>query len=279
FTLDAPGEPVEWRYTDFERPLDVVEQEGQPSVPYYPSKIEHDKISRGYMLDDNPVKITAALAEGHPLLLVIGREIDVPLLVEIREGTPDAPAAARLLYSGEIDDVKQQGRKMTATTSIFGGRLDLKVPSVSFSPSCANEFCDAACGLSLANWTASATIYSYTAATAELTVTITNNPTGKTLDTDFFAGGWIRTGAGATLQLRMIVRSAPTTGNRQKLTLKRVLRSPITGATCTLAPTCAGTPALCNRYGNYDNFLGHPHMSYKNLSVPQRSTSSEGGKK
>ncbi|MDR1283291.1 MAG: DUF2460 domain-containing protein, partial [Opitutaceae bacterium] len=34
FTLDAPGEPVEWRYTDFERPLDVVEQEGQPSVPY-----------------------------------------------------------------------------------------------------------------------------------------------------------------------------------------------------------------------------------------------------
>ncbi|AHF94222.1 hypothetical protein OPIT5_08380 [Opitutaceae bacterium TAV5] len=279
FTLDAPGAPVEWRYTDFARPLHVVETTGQQAVAYYPSKIEHNQVSQGHMLDDDPVKITAAPGEGHPFLLVIGREIDVPLLVEIRTGTPDAPDTARLIYAGEIEDVRQQGRKMTASTSIFGGRLDLKAPSPAFAPMCANEFCDAACSLALANWTVTATLYSYNAAAAELTVTVTNNPTGKALAADFFAGGWIRTGEGASLQLRMIVRSAPVSGNRQRLTLKRALRAAVNGAACSLAPTCPGTPEACKAYGNYPNFFGHPHMSYKNLSVPQRSTSSEGGKK
>jgi len=97
---------------------------------------------------------------------------------------------------------------------------------------------------------------------------------------DFFAKAWIKTGEGEDYQLRQVVRSIALGGDQQKFTLKRPLRTVEVGAAVTFRPYCSGTRTECEeKFDNYINFGGHPHIGAKNLSVPTRDPVTPTGKK
>ncbi|MBX3736749.1 MAG: phage BR0599 family protein [Candidatus Didemnitutus sp.] len=276
-TLRVPVGPVVWRHTDYARPITVTE-DGVP-VTYYPFKIEHDKLSQGYMLDDDPVKLASFVTDSHPWMLILQSRLEAPLAIDIFEHRPEVTGAIpRLRYSGEIADKPTgKGRKLTAPTSVMGGQLDIKVPSFFVQESCQHEFCsNPGCMLNIADYTCEGTITAI--ADAVVTIAVTSNPIGALPD-DLFAGGDAEMGAGLTWQGRDIIRSEDLGGGTQRLTLDRAFRGAVVGTVVTFRRSCSGTWTECDAFGNTDNYGGHPEVGDENISVPQRESNMTGGKK
>lgn len=272
FRHDIPDAPVVWRFTDWEAPL-VGAENGQ-AVTWLPRPIEHDSVDQDHMLGDAETTLTVGDFDNNPLSLFYRNALEAPLYLDILECSPANPAAAVLRYTGEVHTVAPAGqRKQQARVSVFGGKLQRRVPSFYFSATCNWEFCGVGCGLLPAGKTCSGNVYSVNGST--LTVTLTANPTGRVPGADFFAGGWIRVGN----ELRMISRSALAGGGRHTLALMSPFSAAVAGVAVALRPTCRGTVAECKAWGNYTNFGGHPHMGSQNISIPERAKKSEGGKK
>lgn len=269
---------IDWRYTDWEH--DLARNESGSSVTYLGdvySLFEYDQITRTLDLSDEPLTLNSWVMDGNPLMLIAQRAIDVPINLVIRKGSPNNPDAARIIYSGRIDEVTVEGRAITAKTSVLGGLLDVKVPNFYFGPICNHGFCRPGCFLSPAAWTFPARIESIDGATIE--VTLLANPPSATVGSGFFARGWLSTGYGLAYELRQIVNSLELSNGRHRITLKRALRHAVPGLDASLRPHCSGTANECVRYGNYINFGGHPHISGRNLSLPTREVAPAGGKK
>ena len=296
FSIDVPGGGHVWRYTDWESDIEVDEStipatsgSGSSPIENRESKIEnyqgdltalieHDQITKTIDLGDDPTTLTSWDFPGNPLARILQRALDVPLAIDIHECNPLDPAPVpRHLYSGRIAEVTMEGRKYTATTTVLGGKLEIKVPNFFYSITCNHGFCRAGCQLKPADWTFTATVESITAAT--LTIAITGPRQNSDNYDDFFRRGWISKGGGLDYELRAILASARLGAGRWQLTLKRPLRNIQPGDTITLQPACSGTIAECQRYNNYINFGGHPHMGPENLSLPSKETSPAGGKK
>jgi hypothetical protein len=279
-TADLPDSLVLWRFTDWESPL--ARNEPAP-VTYAPARIEHDAVTRDINLDDDDVTLTATLddtpaAAAHPLALVVRRALDCPLRLEILRCDPAAPAAAEELFSGLIADVTLEGRKLTATATILGGKLEVKVPRFYFSKTCNHTFGGFGCGLP--PQTAAATIDALTDAT-HLAITVGDAPDAIDLSQPgALTGAWFSVGAGLAMQLRAIAADEGA-GPARAITLTRPLRdtAALAGATVILRLSCDKTIAGCARWGNALNFGGHPQMGPQNLSIPTRETNAAGGKK
>lgn len=279
FWIETPGSLVEWRFTSWEHDLQRVEN-GVP-VSYLgdtAALIEHDRITQTIDLSDEPTTLGSWLFAGNPLLRVVQRDLDLPLHVEILRGTPDEPQAATVVYTGEVLEAEMEGRKITAGTAVLGGLLEVKVPNFYFGPTCQYQFAGAGCGLAAEAWTFGAEIVSVDA--NEVTVRITSNPPDATLGVDWFAKGWLKKGVGAAHEIRQIVRSADLGESLQRLTLKRPLKAFLADEPVTLRPYCSGTRSECEqKFSNYPNFGGHPHIGARNLSVPARELDSPTAKK
>jgi hypothetical protein len=276
-TLRVPVSPVIWRYTDYPRAITVTE-DGAP-VTYYPFKIQHDKLSQGYLLDDDAVKLSSFVTDSHPWMLILQRRLEAPLAIDIFEHTPEvAGSTPRLRYSGEIADTPTgRGRKLAAPTSVMGGLLEIKVPSFFAQEGCNHEFCsNPGCMLSITDYTCIGTVTAI--ADAVITLTVTTNPLGA-LPADVFAGGDAEIGAGLTWQGRDIIRSENLGGSSQRLTLNRAFRGLAVGNQVTFRRSCSGTWTECESFGNTINYGGHRFVSPDNISVPERETNLKGGKK
>ncbi|QYM80295.1 phage BR0599 family protein [Horticoccus luteus] len=274
--LDVPGGPLFWRYTDYARPITLVE-EGD-DVTYFPAKIEHDKLTHGYMLDDDPSKLKGFVADGHPWMLVVARMLQAPLQIDIFRLTPEVEGATPVLrYSGEIADVTGKGRSLSATTTVLGGTLDIKVPNFYIQEDCNHDFCSGGCGLVIDNWTFTVEVTAIDGAV--LHAQVISNPPGATLADDFFANGDADKGSGTTYEAVEIVRSVDLGGGEQSLTLARAFTALAVGDTIAIRPNCSGTWAECQRYGNTINYGGHRHVGSDNISVPQPQSQTAGGKK
>lgn len=287
--LDVPGGPVVWRFTNWEHDLirgefDPVE-EAEIEVIYkgdVNALFQHDKISHAIDLSDDPVTIGSWIFDGNPLVRVVQRVLDVPLQIEILRGNPANPNAAAVVYSGEVLDADNEGRRLSASTAVLGGLLDVKVPNFFFGPVCNYQFCGPGCNTSgsmdPADWTFAGTIVSQVG--GDLTIDVTSNPPAAALVDDYFAKAWIKSGAGDNYELRQIVRSVDLGGGQQKFKLKRPLRTVVVGAVTTFRPYCSGTRAECEvKFDNYINMGAHPHIGNRNLSVPSREVSTPTGKK
>lgn len=280
FWIDVPNGPVQWLYTDWEHDLTRIEGVylGDEEALF-----QHDKISHAIDLSDAAVTLESHIFTGNPLLLVVQRQLDVPMKIEIRKGTPEAPAEAELVYSGEVGAVTCEGRKLSASTQVLGGILDVKVPNFYYTPNCNYTLCGAGCNCGGAmppeDWMFTGSIEAINGTVVD--VTVTGNPQGAVLGNDYFAQAWIKTGTGSTFELRHIVRSLLLGGNRQRFVLKRVLRAASVGVFVSFFPYCGGTRSECkNKFGNYINFGGHPHIGSQNLSLPsQKINTGAGGKK
>lgn len=276
-TLRVPVSPVVWRYTDYAKPVTLIED--GVSVTYFPAKIEHDKFVQGYMLEDDGLKLSSFVADSHPWMLILRRTVQAPLEVDVFECNPDNPTATvRLRHSGEISDTPSgKGRKLTAPTSGLGGLLDTEVPNFMVQEGCNWEWCSAACTKLLAAFTLQGTVTAI--AGADVTVQITVDPTGVAHPADYFANGDAEFGAGLTWESRDIIRSTDLGSGKQKLTLDRAYLALTIGTVLTFHPTCTGTWAECQAYGNTVNYGGARFVGDDNISVPSRETNTQGGKK
>jgi hypothetical protein len=276
FTANVPGGPLVWTWVS-----------GSLSVSwsgdvYTPNNIEHSQITATIDAADEPVEITAwadqdAAASTNPLLLVLRREIDVPIQVQI---TQRRHTAYRILYRGEIDGVQADGRKLTARTRFLGGLLENRVPRFLLTHNCNYRFCGPACGRDAATWTFTGTVIDIQP--GAITLTITDNPTAAALSPEYFAKGRAWKGTGIDYEWRQIIRSDYAGGN-VILTLKRPFRSLAINDTMQLKPHCSGTWQECrskyNLTNEYLNFGGHRHIQDRNPSLPQLNLSTGGGGK
>lgn len=283
FSIDVPGGPIVWRYTNWE--ADIARQESGQHVTYLGDTkglIEHDKIVRTTDLFDEPTAITSYIFDTNPLLRIVQRMLDVPLAIEILRVDPSNPANAEVVYTGEVGEVENDGRKLKAETHVFGGLLELKVPNFYFGPVCNYQFCGDGCNQGNAmppdHWTLTGTVQSVDG--AEVDILVTSNPSGAALSEDWLSRGWLKKGEGEAFEIRKIVRSYDLGAGRQKLVLKKALRAVAAGDTVALRPYCSGTKTECQeKYNNYINFGGHPHIGAQNLTVPQKTIDSSGGGK
>ncbi|MDR1296572.1 MAG: DUF2163 domain-containing protein [Deltaproteobacteria bacterium] len=268
-----------WRYTDWGH--DLVVQENDLPVTYTGDAsglIQHDTIEQDSELGDNSTTLTmSANIPGNPLLPLAARAIDLPVQIDILSCDPAAPAADTLLYSGTVATVEADGRKLSAKTSVLGGLLEIKVPSLYYSPTCNWRFCGPGCGKQSAAY--STTLQLRTQAGSTVTATITRDAPGAPAPAmaEYFARGYIIV-RGAPAQIRQITGSTARAGNAISITLKTPLSGFSQGMIATIRPDCDGSVSICRtRYDNLENFGGHPRMGPKNLSLP--SVTSDGGSK
>ena len=273
FAVAVPGGPLTWRFTDYESAIT------SGADTWFPAQIEHDRIAQGYMLDDEAVKLTSQVFASHPWMLVVKRMLEAPLTVEIREVNPASPATTRLVYLGEVAEVTGRGRRLSASTKVFGGMLDTMVPAFRVQLECNHDFCDAGCTLDEEDWTLAGTLDAVAGSVVD--VTVTANPPAAVLVDDWLANGWIEKGAGATYESREIVRSEDLGGGVQRLTLSAPFRALAGGQVFAFGPNCTGTWSECKVKfgGNQINYGGHPRVKAVNPSLPTRETNVQGGKK
>lgn len=283
YTMNVPGGPLRWRFTSWENNL--VRTEDAALVSYLGDVfglMEHDQITQTIDLSDDATTIGSWIFEGNPLVRVMQRTLDLPLEVEIWKCNPATPDLAEMVYSGEVADVTIADRKLTATTLILGGRLDIKVPNAFYGPICSFAICGPGCNnggsMPEANWTFTGTVVS--SAGSELTFDLVSNPPAVDPTDDWFARAWVQKGAAATYELRHVIRSIRLSATRQRFQLKKPFRAIAPGDLISFMPYCTGTRNECeNKFGNYINMLAHPHMDSQNLSIPQRDDNSSSGAK
>lgn len=276
FSLQVPGGPVVWRFTNWESNL--VRAGDGTYLGDASGLFQHDQITQTIDLSDEPTTIGSWMFADNPLLRVVQRTLDMPLEIEIRRGNPAAPDAALVVYAGEVANVAAEGRRLSAATIVLGGLLDIKVPGLFFGPTCNYQFCGAGCTLDPVDWTFAGTVASQVG--NDLTLNVTINPPAAALVDDYFAKAWVKKGAGAAFELRQVVRSEDLGGGQQKFTLKKPLRAFVVGDALTFRPYCSGTRGECaTKFANYVNFGGHPHIAPRNLSVPARTPATPTGKK
>lgn len=187
----------------------------------------------------------------------------------------------RVLFSGETVEASVRGKVISATCRTGSVAFDQMVPRVRVQAGCNNTLIDVGCGLLRANWEFSATVDSPGSAGWPFTLSLSGlaRVTGPvpTYAFDFFAGGWIQLGAD-----RVAVRaSTVAVGGSLILTLGRDPEPfPAGGETVVLYPGCDGRRETClARFGNYENFLGHPFIPVSNPSLIKLSSAAAGGKK
>ncbi len=270
-TLAVPVSPVVWRYTDWAQPITVAE--GETKVTYFPTKIEHDKITQDYLLVDDAVSLKSFVADNHPWMLAIRRRLEAPLQLEIYEVDPTAKTLAAVLrHAGELGDPRGTGRKLSVASTGLSAQLDIKVPAFRAQQGCNYEFCGAGCGLDMADHVRTGTVDAIDGNTIDVDI-------DETLAADFFATGDCDFGSGLTYEGREIIRSSELGSGVHRLVLSHAFRGLAVDASINLRPNCPGTPEACKGFGNFINYGGHWDIGTNNISVPSRESAISGGKK
>lgn len=173
------------------------------------------------------------------------------LKIEIRECDPLNAAGAVLVFTGEIKNAPRKGQIYRAKCTLFGDVLRHLVPNFYCQTSCNHTLYDDLCQVSEAakKVTGGVTVVNAT----QLDVT-----GGAAAVADWFAWGYAAIGAGDTMELRFILRSAPIAGG-QRLTVHRPLFYNGPGAAIDFYPGCDGQYAGgCAKHANQINYGGAP---------------------
>lgn len=274
FTYKIPGSPIIDRYTSYEKPLTNADG------TYNPGPFEHRAIRRGIDLDVEPVTIVSHVFTGNPLMRFLPFKFEAALKVEIYEVDPADPSTTTALkFKGEILTAKPRGKRIEAQAVTLGGRLESQVPAFLIQPDCNYIVYEPnTCKVAKAGFEFLGTLVSVTG--SDVTIDVTANPPTHDLVDDYFANGWIEKGAGAAYERRPIVRSVKITASQQKITVRMPFDSLPGGAAFKWWPGCDGQPSTCkNRFNNFINFGGHPHVPQENPSLPTRDIASQTGKK
>ena len=281
------------RYTSYESDL------SHAGNTYTSAKIDHGEIKGSLSLENDEVTLKADSFSGNPLLLLPQLKLETPLRLVIRAGEVSGTAALNttVLFTGEVVGVKVKGSRLQAKCTALGSVFDRKFPRFFIQPYCNHTLFDPGCTLLPADWKFTATIYDpgsagypFTLILRDLARVVGSLP--ASIFANWFAGGWIETGAGLTWQRRPILTSTLYTGSPPEMTIRldRDLDPfPIAGQAAALYPGCDLTPETCKAYDagtnprgkfdNYANFGGHPFVPAANPSLVKLAQQTDGAKK
>ena len=276
-TRKYPGQTVIDRYTSYERDITVAGEIFQAKGHF-----DHDDITDSLKPEESKVKLTCRIFDGNPLALFSPPRLEVPIIAEILECRPDATGnapTADILFVGRIQKPQSKGPIITADISHILEDLERNAPTMLIQPDCNYEFCSPPCGLSIADWTFTATV----ARADGVTLTLANfkranNAALPAISAAWFAYGRIWCGSGATFETRTIFNSTAPVDGSLTLTLSQPFTAP--AGTLSLAPGCDGSCDTCrNKYNNYARYGGHPYVPVGNPSLVAVKKDTTAGKK
>lgn len=267
FTYDLPT-PEVTRWTNYEKPLTRT-----GDGTYTPARLEHDGLRYGLNLDGGTVQLTSDRFAGNPLLRFVPFNAEARLLLEIREGSPDAPNSAVVVWTGEITEATGNGKRITAKGDVFGAIFERKFPRFLMQQGCNVTLFSTACGVNKASYQVTGTLT--TSIGNVLTITC-----GSTQAADYYARGEVWVGSGSTLERRLILSSSPGTGT-QVLTVDRpIVTNGAGGVSATFWPGCDGQFSTCStKFNNKARFRGHPFMPRDNPALKRVATNPDARKK
>jgi hypothetical protein len=267
FTYDLPT-PEVTRWTNYEKPLTRT-----GDGTYETARIEHSGFRFGIDLGGGKVDLTTDRFAGNPLLKFIPFSAEARLLLEIREGAPEAPDAATLVWSGEVAEASGNGKRIKARGDVFGSVFERKFPRFLMQQDCNVTLFSSACGVNKATYQVSGTMTS----SVGNVITVT---CGSTQAANYYARGEVWVGAGSTLERRLILSSAPGTGT-QVLTIDRPIAvNGAGGVAAVFWPGCDGQYSTCgSKFSNKLRFRGHPFMPRDNPALKRVATNPDARKK
>lgn len=260
------------------------------------SHISHGNIRRGVAIDRDAVQITAKFDAATMLGKLVTMKSELPVMLTIYQGDASGGAASNVttLYVGEVTKPALRGKIVTASTISGGSMFDRKLPRFFLQPGCNHALFSTGCGLVDTDWKFSAVVaatitagYPYMVSLSTLARVTGATPT---FFDDWFAGGWVEYGSGASTQRRAIMHSVQLTATTLEIYLRRDFDTvPASGATVYLYPGCDGRMETCKAYAattnaegkfnNFVNFGGHPFVPSQNPSLLKVSKNLAGGKK
>ena len=266
FWMDAPV-GADWWFTSF--PAAVVSQGRRHAA----ALITHRPGRRGWPLTPAPFEIeTTVPAEeraGHPLALFGPPPPSRPLWVEVRRASTADLDTAALWFRGHVCQVRNEGARRTAVCADLFGAFNRAVPALRLQTRCNYAPYDPrTCQARRARFETRAVLLSLSADGGAPTLRVTLlSPTAERQASDYFAPGWLETGAGLACEARTILGSQ-SVGNPGQLELE--LNAPLgfaqPGQLVQLIPGCDGALATCrDKFANAGQFGGFPFLPAASL--------------
>jgi hypothetical protein len=265
---------------------------------YAQSPLEHGDIKQSISLDRDEVELKGNVALGQALTKLVSLKLEAKLFVKIMQGDVAAGLVSNVevIFTGEVVPGTLKGSRITAKCLPGGSAFDRKLPPFIVGRTCNYAVYSPApaCGQLKALWRFNATISDPGVAgfPFEFVLSGLARDVGiaPTYFENWFAGGWIEFGSGATWQRRAILLSTLPVAGVMTITLNRDPEPyPEVGDDVALFPGCDGTKESCRAYDansnplgkfdNYDNFGGHPFVPVGNPTVVKSSPAGGGSKK
>lgn len=145
-----------------------------------------------------------------------------------------------VLFDGVVASVEIGSTEVVLHVASWIQNLSIQMPRTLFLPQCANTFCDASCGLSLASVTQTGTV-----AAGSTTTSINGLPSKAA---NYWQNGVITFTSGANTGVSMAI-SAYAAGGAATLVMP-LPNAPSTGDAFSVYPGCAKTLGACLTYGS-----------------------------
>lgn len=190
-----------------------------------------------------------------------------------------------VIFTGQLASARVKGGVITAKCVPGGLVFERKLPRFLVQPGCNHDLYSTGCGIGRDAYRFDAVVtdpgavgYPFEFSLGSLSRTFGGD---LPVAAHWFAGGYAEFGVGAARQRIAILRSSPVSSGAVTITLsKDPSPFPAVGATVRLWPGCDGSWATCqSKFGNRENFGGHPFMPTANPSLVKLSNTAAGGKK
>ncbi len=260
FKYELPTAQIS-RYTSYESSLTG------PSGTHTSQLIEHGNFRKSMILEREEVEITTHIFTGNPLLLFLPFGLEKPLKVKIEEADPLDAGKATTIFSGEVKNVRVDGKRVVANAVALGGALDRLFPRFLIQPTCNYIVFDETCGLDKASFKETSTISSINGSKITIQTVAQGN--------DYYAGGWIETGRGANFETRPILSNVGA-----QFEILKAFKNAAVGQSIDFYPGCDGQPSTCKtKFSNLVNFGGHPFVPQQNPTLKAMDRQSDARKK
>jgi hypothetical protein len=268
------------RFTSYENTVTI--NSGIYQGSYQPAPFSFDTEKTGLKLDQEKLDLKSFKFDGNPLNKMWPFALDAILTLEIVEvwlnpTRPDLPPSRPV--SRFFGDVWSVDSEYKATIIPFGNLFDRKFPRFLLSVSDNYTQFSPPTMLSPSAFQVSGTVHGTVNHLSQTLVV--NSTAGHSKAADYFAGGWLETGAGVSKEKRGILHSAPTGTVDVTLTIDRPLLKAGTNQALTMYPGYDGSIDQCeSKFNNRINFGGHPFIPNVNPGVKAiKPKETQGGKK
>lgn len=256
--IPAVASPPEFFYTSF-----AAEITSSGDL-YAPLAITHGSLTRSLRGGEESLAIQSVLTDGVPWNDVLADGGAFVLMVEVKQAPYSDPSSAVTIFTGRLTtEPTFTGRKVEMKFASWIDSMRSKLPWLSFGPGCQYNLYDTrTCGVSRAAYQVTGTLDDV----AESQVTVSS--AGLVAQpANWFAFGWIETGAGALQEVRSILSSTAVAAGSVTLRLNAPIRRHTIGQAAVILPGCDGTWATCQAKFSNLNYSGTDFVPRTNLTL------------